>query len=467
MNLPTANEILSSAAKVAAPYLPPFLSARLLPRSKAATSSGGGSLTIRDMTQEMGRGGLNVVGDCVFDEWLAELQGSKGMAIYREMNDNSPTLGGINLAINSLVRQVTWDAEAVKEDDPGFVSEEVHEADADFLRSAMFGMPDMSFDEVIEEAMTMLPFGYSLLEDCFYKRDDDRIGWLKMPGRAQESIERWRWNEQGLATAAYQISPETYEEIEIPLSKCTHFRTTIRKGNPEGRSCNRNAYPAYKFQKRLQVIEAVGIERDAAGIPKIGVPEALFFPTATDDQKAILEVFKGIATGIHRDEHEGLVMPIGYDENKNAKYTFELVSSGGARQININEVIVRYDWDMARSYMAKFVMLGQSAVGAKSLADTDTNLWSVILGAWLKNISSTFNRQSVPRLFRLNGVADRPLPKVISGDIESRDLGPLADSLLKLVQAGMPVFPSKNNKTEDAIMRMADLPWTPAGGLLN
>jgi hypothetical protein len=467
MKLPTAKNLLSSAAKVAAPYLPPALSARLLPRQKAATSSGGGSLTLRDMTHELGRGGLNVVGDYVYEEWLEELQGARGMAMYREMNDNCPTLGGINLTIGSLVRQVTWDAEAVKPDNPGFVSEQVHADDADFLRDNMTGMPEESWDEVIDDAMTMIPFGYALLEDCFYKRDDGRIGWLKMPGRAQESIERWNWDERGLATHAYQISPDTYDEIEIPLDKCTHFRTTGRKGNPEGRSCYRNAYPAHQFQKRLQVIEAIGIERDAAGIPKIGVPEDLFLPGATADQIAILNVFKSIATGIHRDEHEGLVMPIGYDDNGKDKYTFELVSSGGSRQININEVIVRYDWDKARAFMAKFVMLGQTAVGAKSLADTDTNLFFVILGAWLKNIQQTFNRQSVPRLFRLNGITDRPLPKVVSGDIESRDLGPVADALLKLVQAGMPVFPSKDNKTEDALMRMADVPWTPEGGLVN
>jgi hypothetical protein len=463
MDLPAR---LFSSVKATAFRLLPASFPRL-PRSKAAAPSSGDSVSVRDLTTEMGRGGVNEIGGQVYEEWLTELQGKQGQAIYREMDDNDPTLGGIRFAINMLSRQVPWDTEPPAATEPGYVSEEVHAEDAAFLKSAMFGMPEQAWDDVVEEAFSMVPHGHAVLEDVLMRRDDGRISWRKLAGRAQDTIERWEWDDVGNPIALVQQPPPTYEEITIPLAKCTHFRTSSRKNNPEGRSCYRNAYIPFKFKKRIQVIEGIGIERDLAGMPVAEIPEELFFDTATDEQKAILEVFKNLVTSIHRDEHEGIAMPKGYDDKGNDKYKLSLLSSGGGRQIDVGAVITRYDWDIARTFMAKFVMLGQTAVGAKSLAETDTNLFSVALGAWLKSICETLNRQTVPRLFRVNGITDRPLPRIVSGDIEARDLKPVAEALNILAQAGMQIFPTEDGRLEAALMRMGDLPWTEGAGLLN
>jgi hypothetical protein len=43
----------------------------------------------------------------VYEEWLKDLQGIKGVKIYKEMRDNDPICGAIMFAIEMLIRQVT------------------------------------------------------------------------------------------------------------------------------------------------------------------------------------------------------------------------------------------------------------------------------------------------------------------------------------------------------------------------
>lgn len=70
--------------------------------------------------------------------------------------------------------------------------------------------------------------------------------------------------------------PISWHEMDrIPMSKAMLFRTESVKDNPEGRSILRNAYRSWYFKRRIQEIEAIGIERDLAGLPVIHAPERL------------------------------------------------------------------------------------------------------------------------------------------------------------------------------------------------
>ena len=61
---------------------------------------------------ELGRTGLNSWGGQVREEFLRELQGIKGIRVYREMRDNDAVVGAILTAIELLIRNVTWRVEA-------------------------------------------------------------------------------------------------------------------------------------------------------------------------------------------------------------------------------------------------------------------------------------------------------------------------------------------------------------------
>ena len=95
----------------------------------------------------------------------------------------------------------------------------------------------------------------------------------------------------------------------IPIEKALLFRTTSKLNNPKGRSCLRSAYTSWYYQKRITTIEAIGIERDLAGLPVAFVPPQLLSDNATAQESAALNEIKKIVRNIRRDEQAGLVFP--------------------------------------------------------------------------------------------------------------------------------------------------------------
>jgi len=144
-----------------------------------------------------------------------------------------------------------------------------------------------------------------------------------------------------------------------------------------------------------------------------------------------------------------------WDPNGNKLVTFDLMSTGGSKQIKTNEVVQRYNTMIAVTALADFVLLGQQAVGSFALASNKTEIFASALGAWTTSIADTFNRVEVPRLFALNGWSG-PLPKIEAGDIEERDLGPLGEFLSKLPAIGIDF--TGDLDVEQYLRRAAGLP---------
>jgi hypothetical protein len=165
-----------------------------------------------------------------------------------------------------------------------------------------------------------------------------------------------------------QIDPWTGKGmVEIPIEKSLLFRTTAQKGNPEGRSLLRNAYRPWWYKRRIEEIEAIGIERDLAGLPVANVPPEYLSIHATAEQQSVLAAIQQIVTSIKRNEQEGVIFPSVYDENGHKTFDLTLMSSGGARQFDTDKVISRYDQRIAMSVLSDFILLGHDNVGSFAL----------------------------------------------------------------------------------------------------
>ena len=164
--------------------------------------------------------------------------------------------------------------------------------------------------------------------------------------------------------AMKQMPPPTYIEATIPLEKALLFRVGAHKNNPEGRSIIRNAYLPWYYKNQLQRIEAIGIERDLAGYPVYLVPGEIL----EDTSSAAYIAAQKIVTNIRRDEQEGALIPSTRDQNGNYLHELKLLSTGGQRSFNTNEIIQRYDTRIAQSCLADFIILGQQKVGSFALA---------------------------------------------------------------------------------------------------
>jgi hypothetical protein len=411
--------------------------------------------------REVGATGLKRFSGFIFEEFLQELIGWKGVAVYKEMGDNDPTVGALLFAIKMLCRRVSWRTEAASK-------EQFDVEAAEFLETCMNDMSQTWID-TIDEILAMLQYGYNVNEIVYKRRcgdsmdpsmrskhNDGRIGWRKIPTRSQDTIYRWQFDDHGGIQGVEQLAPPHYYHVTIPVEKMLLFRTTVNKNNPEGRSILRNAYRPWYMKKNLENIEAIGVERDLAGLPVALVPPEILSSSATNVQKQILGNIKEIVTNIRRDEQEGIVFPMAYDTNGKLMYELKLLSTGGQRQFDTDKIITRYDKRIAMVALADFILLGQEQVGSFALASSKTNIFSTAIGAFLDIISDVFNRYAIPRLFALNDFRLSDHPKIVHGDLESVDLKDLGDYITKLAGAGMPLFP--NIDLEKHLMKIANLP---------
>lgn len=427
-------------------------------KTEAAAAAADNGSRIRSLTSELGTTGLEYYGGKIEEEFLTMLQGEKQFKTYKEMSENDSVIASMLFAIEMLIRSVSWDVEPISED-------KEDQERAEWLKSCIDDM-DLPFVEVISEILTMLIYGFSIHEEVYKIRrgpnaetpsnyDDGKIGWRRLPIRGQDTIDQWNLTDGGDVESIVQVAPPKYNSVLIPSNKFILFRTTARKGNPQGRSVLRGAYQAWYFKKKISLFEAIGVERDVAGLPICMVPPRIMRDDASAADKAIYDYVKQLVRNIRNDSQVGVVFPQEYDENGKALYEFKLLSAAGTKQFNTNEIINRYDARIASTVLADFILLGQQQVGSFALASSKTELFAIAIGAWMNSISDTFNRVAIPRLFYANGYTG-PMPKLIHGDIEERDLKDVSAYVLTLANAGALTVPDE--KLERHLRRIGGLP---------
>lgn len=375
----------------------------------------------------IGATGLNRQGGRVYEEQLRELQGDKWIKVVWEMSNQDAVVGAVLFAIEMLIRQVKWDVAPATDDERG-------EAVATFVWECLTDM-QVTWQDTLAEVLTMLPYGWAYFEQVYKRRADGRIGWATWGIRSQDTLDEWDFDENGAIKGLWQLPPPDYRRRYIPIDKALHFRTSVRKGNPEGRSILRTAYRSWYFKKHIENIEGIGIERDLAGLPVAWVPPDVLLQS-TDEDRAVYNAIKDIATNIRRDEQEGVIFPLSYDERGNKEFELTLLSTGGTRQFDTDKVINRYDSRIAMSMLADFILLGHERVGSFALSSDKTDLFAVALGAWLDVIASTINQHAIPRLLKLNGISPDLAPTLTYGDIEKLGLKDIADYVTAITGAG-------------------------------
>ena len=414
---------------------------------------------------EIGSTGLRHYSGVIDEEFLPALRGTRAIQVFTEMRENDPTVGAMLFAVEMLMRHVEWRVEPGGDQPPADVEL------AAFVDSCRIDMSE-TWHDTLASIFSFLPFGFSVHEEVYKRRDghhpedrerdsqfdDGRIGWRKLPVRAQDTIHRWIFDPEGSdeLLGVVQLPPPSFTFRAIPAGKFLLFRTTAAKANPQGRSILRNAYRPWYFKRRIEEIEGIGIERDLAGLPMMQVPAEIMDRNAPADKKALYESIKTMLRDVRRDEREGITVPRAFDKEGNSLYVFDLVRSGGRRQFDTTSIINRYDRNIASVVLADFILLGQQRVGSFALAETKTELFGYALGAWLDSVTEVFNRHAIPRLLHRNGIrVDKP-PRLVHGEVETIDLTELADFVAKLVAAGVTLFP--DDELENSLRLQAGLP---------
>jgi len=399
---------------------------------------------------ELGTSGLKRSGGVIDDEFVTMLRGDVGRRFLREMADNSPIAGAILFAFEKVILGLGWRVDPAETDDEALA--ETAQASADFVKECLDDM-SMSWDATLSEVCTMFTYGWSLMELVYKRRvgrssdatktsqhDDGRIGWRKWGPRAQDTLLEWLFDDNNEVIGMRQLDPYMGGgPVDIPLEKCLLFRTTSTRTNPEGKSLLRSGAPSWYMQKRMQEIEAVGVERDLAGLPVAWVPQEWLMEDATASEVAALAAVKDIVTNVKRNEQEGIILPAMVDdETKQMVPTvdFKLMSSGGSRAFDTDKIITRYEQRIAMSVLMDFLLLGHEAVGSKALSVSKIDLWTMAVDAIARSVCETVNSHAIPQLLALNGMNVDLCPKLAYGEVGKVDVEGLSVALQRLLTSG-------------------------------
>lgn len=407
------------------------------------------------LTKPLGDAGLSRFGGILSaEEPVHRLTGVRWLRVVKEMTSNSPIIKGMLFAVEMLIRHAEWVMDQAEGEG---VDEAQAKQVADFVESCRTDMRD-TWEDTLASVLSFLPYGYSLFEVVYKRRlgedgdpasghQDGLIGWDEWAPRSQDSLTRWYFDEHGHALAFEQHAPNQTSPVLIPLDRCLHFVSGSYKGSPEGESVLRSAYVDWDAINKLQLIEAIGAERDLAGLPVALVPTQILRQDRSQQEKAVYDAVKKMVTSVRQNDQAGIVFPLEYNEQGKELYKFELLSTGGQRQFDTGSIIQRRSAQMTMSMLADFLVLGHGKTGTYALSSDKTRLFTTAIGAWLDAIANTINDQAIKPLVRLNGYDPALAPTLRPGPLHEADL----DQAGKFFQAMMPLIQTLNRDDQLAI----------------
>lgn len=440
----------------------------------------GGSNDRRYVTSDSGRpllmnelGGTNLTrfGGSIQEERLTELQGRRGYIRYREMRMNHPVIAAVFFGLVTGLKEPVVRVKSAS-DKPA------DKRAAEFVESCLLDM-SWSWEDTLDLVLNPLfEQGFAVPEVVYKKRlgqkppyytdqdgkrkqlprsqySDGLIGWQKWAPRPAESLadgNEWVLDAHGgvrginqqmdydtTATKPLRPLPGFDEKeqiphvITIPIEKLLHFRTTLHPANnPEGMSLLRPMWVPYYYSTNLQDIEAIGAERDLAGLPVIYLGEGT---TLGNDPNSDWSIAKDIVVNLRNDEQAGVVLPHAKLDNNGRGVLLELLSTGGQRSWDVSKIIERYDKRIALTTLAQFIMLGMQQVGSYALSSHQGDLFVLAAQAFLKSVAGVINRHGVTRLIELNpfpGITG--MPEVAFSPVGVPKLDELSEFVNRLVE---------------------------------
>lgn len=407
-----------------------------------------------EVNKVLGVTGLSIWKGILSEEYLPALRGTKKVKVFREMADDAvigALLDSIRMPLVAAEFSVTPASDSAAD-----------KKAAEFLESCLFDMTRYSWRQHLLDMLDMLTYGWALSEIVLKKRlgdaadppskfDDGRLGIDILDPRGQETLDYWNMDEENNVDSMVQRDPVTGEKKEIPDWKMVHVTFRSRKRSPEGNSPLRSLYRSWYMRKNLEVIEAIGVERDMAGLPVMTLP-----PGATDTDKLEAEA---IVRNIRQDEEAGVVLPappIGSTEG----WKLELLSGGG-KMYNAREIIRDLNKIILMRFFAQFLLIGMEQVGTQALVKGSQDFFSLGLKSIQQELLEMWNQQLVPVLFKFNkfsGMTGQPyLDWADPGKFDIKALADLINSL-----TGSQII-TPGPELEDHIRDIAGLPDRPEG----
>jgi hypothetical protein len=226
---------------------------------------------------EIGTTGLAFSDGEVKEQIKKELRWPHVIGTYKNMY-NDPLIYSALTLLSNMISKVDWDVVPSSETEDAIKK-------ADYLKQNMGDM-EHSWCELIKEIMSYTTYGFSVHEKVFRRRnkesgskyDDNLVGWRKIAPRSQDTINEWKFSEDGRKLLGvyqdlsmvdnddryrfyFDSSDKDPEGLFIPRNKFMLFRYNAKRDNPQGESPLNACFVPWKFKSIIEEQEAIGVTR--------------------------------------------------------------------------------------------------------------------------------------------------------------------------------------------------------------
>lgn len=365
---------------------------------------------------EIGDSGTLTTGGIIFEEYNAQLQGIQGVKKFDEMRKSDGTVRAAMLVTSLPIRRAEW---YVKPAGTETKDQEV----ANFVQSALMEWIDgMTWDDVLRQALLMLPFGVMVFEKVYGLKDCEGKQYVtlkKLAPRLPKSIQGWELDDK---TFGIQQIRQDGVLAQIPGSKLLIFVNEREGDNWWGTSMLRAAYKHWYYKDKFYKIDAMAFERQGMGVPVMKMPNGY---TESDERKA-----KIVLENLRADGKQYIIMPTGYE--------FEFANMGASSTRDPQNSISHHNKEILQSVLAQFLELGMSASGSGSRAVSmdHSELFLKAMEAIAGTIVDEFNKNLIPELVDLNFNDVKKYPKLDFAGIEKVDVDALSKAYASFVTSG-------------------------------
>lgn len=364
---------------------------------------------------ELGDSGTRNTRGVIAEEYNSNLQGINGIRVYDEMRRSDGTVRAAVLVTTLPIRRASYFISPATDD-----TKDVEIAK--FVEHALFEWMEESWDDIVRQALLMIPFGVMVFEKVYDLKEVDGKTWVtlkKLAPRMPRSIQQWE-----LTDGTFGIQQQTQEAgiSEIPGSKLVVLVNEKEGSNWWGNSMLRAAYKHWYYKNTFYRIDAIAFERQGLGIPLITMPVGY---TESDERKAVTA-----ASNLRANESAYMIIPPEY------KAEFMDMKSNTTR--DPKNSIDHHNKEILQSVLAQFLELGQtsSGGGSRALSQDHTDLFLNALESIANNLVDSFQKQLIKELVDLNFSDVKVYPKLDYNGITRVDVTGLTSAYKAMTEAG-------------------------------
>lgn len=377
----------------------------------------------RSNLMEKGASGTEVHGGYFDEEYLQKLRGPRAAKTYDEMRRSESQVSMLLKAMTNTIKAGNWEIEAAADVPNG----EKHAALIGHIKDT-----NIDFETHLHEALTMLIFGYSVIERVDkVVFNDPKFGTYNglkaLAYRSQKTIERWNFNSDTgeLDNVEQWAQGDTVKKGSANLCMPAEFLlifTVDKEGdNYEGISLLRPMYGAW-FRKNLYLkIAAIGAEKNAIGTP-IGT-----IPAGKENDKAQKQQFEEALSNYTAHEAAYITVPEGWKVE---------MQEGKFDPSKIKELITLENTEMINAVVANFLALGMNGGGgAYALGQDLSDFFLTGLQSYANIVTGVWNRKLIPDMIKQNYGPQESYPKLKASGIDDKAGKELVEILKTLIDS--------------------------------